>query len=62
MMGHKCFRTTQIYAKLTRQKVNEDMKKISYSVGRKYKLPAQSGNNNEEKRCKTTKITPNNHE
>jgi site-specific recombinase XerD len=43
MMGHKCFRTTQIYARLTRQKINEDMKKVSERIGRKYKMP---GNNN----------------
>lgn len=46
MMGHKCIRTTQIYAKLTRQKINEDVKKISDRIGRKYKLPAHSGNKN----------------
>jgi site-specific recombinase XerD len=39
MMGHKCFRTTQIYAKLTRQKINADMKKLSDRIGQKYKLP-----------------------
>ncbi len=44
MMGHKCIRTTQIYAKLTRQKVNEDMKKVSERIGRKYKLPVQISN------------------
>jgi len=38
MMGHKCFRTTQIYAKLTRQKVNEDMKRLSERIGKKYRL------------------------
>lgn len=42
MMGHKCFRTTQIYAKLTRQKINEDMKKLSDRIGGKYKLPDYS--------------------
>ncbi|OJU38616.1 MAG: recombinase [Bacteroidales bacterium 45-6] len=47
MMGHKCFRTTQIYAKLTRQKVNEDMKKLSERIGRTYKLPVQRDNKNE---------------
>ncbi|MDR3058076.1 MAG: site-specific integrase, partial [Prevotella sp.] len=47
MMGHKCFRTTQIYAKLTRQKVNEDMKKLSDRIGQKYKLPVQRNNKNE---------------
>jgi integrase len=39
MMGHKCIRTTQIYAKLTRQKVNEDMKRLKERIGQKYKLP-----------------------
>jgi site-specific recombinase XerD len=39
MMGHKCIKTTQIYAKLTRQKVNEDIKKLSNRIGGKYKLP-----------------------
>ncbi|MDR2947610.1 MAG: tyrosine-type recombinase/integrase [Prevotella sp.] len=44
MMGHKCFRTTQIYAKLTRQKLNEDMKKVSDRIGKKYEFPAQNNN------------------
>lgn len=48
MMGHKCIRTTQIYAKLTQQKVNEDMKKISSRIGRKFKLSDYIGNKNEE--------------
>ncbi|MDR2036363.1 MAG: site-specific integrase [Bacteroidales bacterium] len=39
MMGNKCFRTTQIYAKLTRKKINKDMKKLSDCIGQKYKLP-----------------------
>lgn len=46
MMGHKCFRTTQIYAKLTRQKINEDMKKLSDRIGRKYKLPEYTDSKN----------------
>jgi site-specific recombinase XerD len=46
MMGHKCFRTTQIYAKLTRQKINEDMKILSERIGRKYKLPDYTDNKN----------------
>jgi Site-specific recombinase XerD len=62
MMGHKCIRTTQIYAKMTRQKVNEDVKKISDRIGKKYKLPAPSGSDNKEKRCKTMKFKPNSHE
>ncbi len=46
MMGHKCFRTTQIYAKLTRQKINEDMKKLSDRIGQKYKLPDDNNGKN----------------
>ena len=46
MMGHKCFRTTQIYASLTRQKINEDMKRLSERIGQQYKLPAHNGNKN----------------
>lgn len=61
MMGHKCIKTTQIYAKLTRQKLNEDMKKLSSCIGRKYKLSAYIGNNGEEKQCKTAQLKPNNH-
>lgn len=60
MMGHKSIRTTQIYAKLTRQKLNEDMKKLSACVGKKYKLPAQSGNKDKAKQCETTKYKPDN--
>lgn len=48
MMGHKCIRTTQIYAKLTHQKINEDMKNVSSRIGQKYKLSDYIGNKNEE--------------
>jgi len=52
-MGHKCFRTTQIYASLTRQKVNEDMKRLSERIGRQYKLPDnKTGNNTKSKNTK----------
>ena len=47
MMGHKCIKTTQIYAKLTRQKLNEDMKKLSSRIGGKYKLEDYVENENE---------------
>lgn len=47
MMGHKCIKTTQIYAKLTRQKLNEDMKKLSSCIGEKYKLSDYIDNKNE---------------
>jgi site-specific recombinase XerD len=49
MMGHKCFRTTQIYASLTRQKVNEDMKRLTERIGGQYKLPDNEIRNNDIK-------------
>ena len=38
MMGHKNIKTTQIYAKLTQQKVNEDMKLLKKRIGKKYTM------------------------
>jgi site-specific recombinase XerD len=39
MMGHKSIQTTQIYAKIINQKVNEDMKILSDRIENKYELP-----------------------
>ncbi|EOA49145.1 site-specific integrase [Bacteroides salyersiae] len=39
MMGHRNISTTQLYAKLTHQKVNEDIKRISMKVQSKYEIP-----------------------
>lgn len=39
MMGHKNMRTTQIYARLTHQKVDEDMKKLTQRIGNKFSMP-----------------------
>ena len=39
MMGHRSITTTQIYAKITNQKVNEDMKILSNRIENKYKMP-----------------------
>ncbi|KAA6320196.1 Tyrosine recombinase XerC [termite gut metagenome] len=39
MMGHKSIQTTQIYAKITNQKVNEDMKILSNRIENKYEMP-----------------------
>ena len=36
MMGHKSISTTQIYAKITNQKVNEDMKLLSNRLTDRY--------------------------
>ena len=38
LMGHKSIQTTQIYAKITNQKVNEDMKKLFTKVSGKYQV------------------------
>ena len=37
-MGHKSIQTTQIYAKITNQKVNEDMKQLFTKVSGKYQV------------------------
>ena len=39
MMGHKSMNTTQIYARLTHQKVDEDMKKLTQRIGNKFRMP-----------------------
>jgi hypothetical protein len=36
MMGHRSIATTQIYAKITNKKVNEDMKLLSERITDKY--------------------------
>lgn len=38
LMGHKSIQTTQIYARITNQKVNEDMKKLFAKVDGKYQM------------------------
>ncbi len=38
MMGHRSIQTTQVYAKITNQKVNEDMKILSSRIVNKYEL------------------------
>ena len=39
MMGHRSVQTTQIYAKITNQKVNKDMKILSNRIENRYELP-----------------------
>ena len=39
MMGHRNMSTTQIYARLTHQKVDEDMKKLTQRIGTKFSMP-----------------------
>lgn len=39
MMGHRSVQTTQIYAKITNQKMNEDMKILSSRTENRYELP-----------------------
>lgn len=38
-MGHKNMRTTQIYSRLTHQKVDEDVKKLTQRIGNKFRMP-----------------------
>jgi integrase len=39
MMGHRSIQTTQIYAKITNQKINEDMKLLSGKIENRYSMP-----------------------
>ncbi|MCC2236737.1 tyrosine-type recombinase/integrase [Bacteroides hominis] len=39
MMGHHSVQITQIYAKITNQKENEDMKILSSRIENRYELP-----------------------
>ena len=38
MMGHKSIKTTQIYAEVTRTKINEDMTSLAERIEGKYEL------------------------
>ena len=51
MMGHQDIATTQIYAEITRTKINEDMSKLAETIQGKYELP--------ENDCKIHKIRRN---
>lgn len=39
MMGHLSIKTTQIYAEVTRTKINEDMTNLAETIQGKYELP-----------------------
>lgn len=39
MMGHLSIKTTQIYAEVTRTKINEDMTNLAKTIQGKYELP-----------------------
>jgi site-specific recombinase XerD len=39
MMGHLSIKTTQIYAEVTRTKINEDMTNLAERIQGKYELP-----------------------
>lgn len=43
MMGHLSIKTTQIYAEVTRTKINEDMTNLAKRTQRKYELPENDG-------------------
>ena len=38
MLGHSCITTTQIYAKITNDKISKDMAVLTDKIGDKYKL------------------------
>ncbi len=39
MMGHTNIKTTQIYAEVTKTKINEDMTNLAERIEGKYQLP-----------------------
>jgi integrase len=43
MMGHLSIKTTQIYAEVTRTKINEDMTNLAETIQGKYELPENDG-------------------
>lgn len=43
MMGHLSIKTTQIYAEVTRTKINEDMTNLAERIEGKYELPETNG-------------------
>jgi len=45
-MGHQDISTTQIYAKITTQKIDEDMQALEKRLGNKYRLPESSNSIN----------------
>jgi len=48
MMGHLSIKTTQIYAEVTRTKINEDMTNLADNIQGKYILPESDTNNNKK--------------
>jgi len=52
MMGHKSIKTTQIYAEVTRTKINEDMTKLAKQIEGKYALAEATSTNKRLKRPK----------
>ncbi|WP_368666921.1 tyrosine-type recombinase/integrase [Dysgonomonas sp. 511] len=49
MMGHLSIKTTQIYAEVTRTKINEDMTNLSNRIVGKYELPDSTDTTNQAK-------------
>lgn len=47
MMGHRNISTTQIYSKITKKKIDEDMQALEKRLGSKYQLPEKERINNQ---------------
>jgi hypothetical protein len=57
MMGHLSIKTTQIYAEVTRTKINEDMTNLAQRIDGKYELAKtlvmKTGKRNENEKTKS---------
>ena len=60
VLGHTSIKTTQIYAKITNQKINEDMKILSEKMKGKYVLSETSGSKSESEKQNTAHLKSNN--
>jgi site-specific recombinase XerD len=52
MMGHLSIKTTQIYAEVSRTKINEDMTKLAKKIKGKYVFAKKKKNSNNQRKSK----------